>query len=242
MCQAFSSSASILAARAGRPSRSRVQGDVGQAQGVGAFLVGADLGALLQSGDALFQAFQVGQHQFHLDDLEIAERVDAALDVDDVAVLEAAGHEGHGVAVADVGQELVAQALALAGAAHQAGDVDEGDPGRDDLLGAGDLGQGVQARLGHGHFAGVRLDGAERIVGGLGRRRLGQGVEQGGLADIGQADDGDFKGHGSLVNFVGARLARIAREVPSDPTAGWHRGWPEAYVKNQHMNLLFEVQ
>jgi hypothetical protein len=97
-------------------------------------------------------------------------------------------------------------------AAHQAGDVDEGDPGRDDFLGAGDLGQGVQARLGHGDFAGVGLDRAERIVRGLGRRRLGQGVEQGGLADVGQADDGDFKGHGTLVDFVGRAITMDGRE------------------------------
>ena len=36
-------------------------------------------------------------------------------------------------------EELVAEAFALRGAAHEAGDVDEGQPRRDDLLGAGDL-------------------------------------------------------------------------------------------------------
>ena len=67
-------------------------------------------------------------------------------------------------------------------------------------------------RLGHGDVAGVRLDGAERIVGGLGRRRLRQGVEQGGLADIGQADDRDFQGHG---------LGEVPRE--REPLAGRDR-------------------
>ena len=37
------------------------------------------------------------------------------------------------VDLADVGEELVAEAFALRGAAHQAGDVDEGQPRRDDL-------------------------------------------------------------------------------------------------------------
>jgi hypothetical protein len=90
------------------------------------FLVAA-LGALLDVDDALLEAFEVGQHQLGLDDLEIRDRVDTVLDVGDVVVDEAAGDEGHGVAVADIGQELVAQALALGRAAHQAGDVDEGD-------------------------------------------------------------------------------------------------------------------
>jgi hypothetical protein len=71
----------------------------------------------------------------------------------------------------------------------------------------GDLGQGVQARLGHGDVAGVRLDRAERIVCGLRRRRLGQGVEQGGLADVGQADDRDFQSHGNP-GEVGPRIRR----------------------------------
>ena len=116
-------------------------------------------------------------------------------------VLEAAGDEGDGVAVADVGQELVAQALALGGAAHQAGDVDEVDPRRDDLLRLGDPRQRVQPRLGHRHVADVGLDGAERIVGRLRRRGLGQRVEQGRLADVRQADDGDFEGHGTPESF-----------------------------------------
>ena len=57
-------------------------------------------------------------------------------------------------------------------------------------------GQLLHARIRHGHFAGVRLDGAERIVGRLRRRRLGQRVEEGGLADIRQADDTAFEAHG----------------------------------------------
>jgi hypothetical protein len=52
----------------------------------------------------------------------------------DVVVLEAAQHVHDGVDLADVGEELVAEAFALGGAAHEAGDVDEGDAGRDDLL------------------------------------------------------------------------------------------------------------
>ena len=52
-------------------------------------------------------------------------------------------------------------------------------------------GQAVQARVGHGDDAHVRLDGRERIVR---RRRVagGQRVEDGGFADVGQADDADF--------------------------------------------------
>jgi hypothetical protein len=58
---------------------------------------------------------------------------DPPVDVHDVVVLEDPDHLADRVAVADVGQELVAQALALARALDDAGDVDEVDGGRDGL-------------------------------------------------------------------------------------------------------------
>ena len=57
-------------------------------------------------------------------------------------------------------------------------------------------GEPVEPRVGDGDLADIRLDGAEGIVGGLGRRALGQRVEEGGLADIGQPDDAAFETHG----------------------------------------------
>ena len=62
------------------------------------------------------------------------DRVDLAGDVDDVLVVEAAHDVDDRVGLADVGEELVAQALALGRAGHQAGDVDELDDRRDDAL------------------------------------------------------------------------------------------------------------
>ena len=103
---------------------------------------------------------------------------------------------GDGVAFTDVGQELVAQALALGGPAHQAGDVDKGQAGRDDFLRPGDFRQHLKARIGHRDVADVGLDGAEGIIGRLRRRRLRQSVEQGRFADVGQTDDAAFETHG----------------------------------------------
>ncbi len=163
-------------------------------------------GALARLLDAALKAFEVGEHQLGLDRVGIADRIDAALDVGDVVVLEAAQHMHDGVDFADVGEELVAEAFTLRCAAHEAGDVDEGDAGRDDFLGAGDRRQLLHARIRHGDFAGVRLDRAEGIVRCLRLRRLGQRVEEGGLADIRQTDDTAFEAHGlkpAVLEFVG---------------------------------------
>ena len=55
------------------------------------------------------------------------------LDVYKRQVLEVTDHLADGIALADVGQELVAQACALgSGALHQTGDVDELNGGRED--------------------------------------------------------------------------------------------------------------
>ena len=63
---------------------------------------------------AALDGVEVGEHELGLDRLDVAQRVDAAVHVHDVRVLEAAHHLEDRVRLADVGEELVAEALALA--------------------------------------------------------------------------------------------------------------------------------
>ena len=65
------------------------------------------------------------------------------------------------VDLADVGQELVAQPLALVRARHEAGDVVEGDRVVDDLGRADGRGDRVQALVLDRHDRDVRLDRRE---------------------------------------------------------------------------------
>jgi hypothetical protein len=95
-----------------------------------------------------------------------------------------------------VSEELVAEAFALRGAAHEAGDIDEGKPRRHDLRRFRDAGERVEPEVRNRHLADIRLDGAKGIIRRRCSRRLGQRVEEGGLADIGQSDDAAFEAHG----------------------------------------------
>jgi hypothetical protein len=70
--------------------------------------------------------------------------------VHDVGVGEAAHDLSDRIGLANVRQELVAQALALARSAHDARDVDERDRGGKDALAAEDLGE--LANRGSGRF------------------------------------------------------------------------------------------
>ena len=57
--------------------------------------------------------FEIGKQQLDSDDLDIANRIHRARHMDDVVVLETAGHLKERIDFPDVGQELVAQPLAL---------------------------------------------------------------------------------------------------------------------------------
>ena len=96
-----------------------------------------------------------------------------------------------GIRLADVGQELVAEALALAGALYKARNVHEFHDGRNGPLGLVHVRQNLQTGVRHGHDADVGVDRAERIVCGL-CARLGQRIEKGALPDVGKAHDTEF--------------------------------------------------
>ena len=104
-------------------------------------------------------------------------------------IIEATDDLQDSVGFPDIGQKLVAQTLALAGALHETGDIDEVDGGVDDFLGAGNFGQLVQPFIGNRHHGLVRLDGAERIVCRFGVLLARQCIEDGRLADIRQPND-----------------------------------------------------
>ena len=166
-----------------------------QPGGLGTGSLVAGLGGLGLTAQTVADHLQVGQDQLHVDGLNVPDGVHRLRLVhvlhhmDDVVVVKAAHHMDNGVAFPDMAQELVAQARALGGTLHQAGNVHKLHNGRGLFVGFPDLGQLVQPRVRHRDNAGVGLDGAEGIVGCLGVLGVGQRIEQSGLAHIGQSDD-----------------------------------------------------
>ena len=159
---------------------------------------------LLQLRQRVLDGLHIRQDQLGVDRVDVVRRVHAAVDVHDVVVLERTHDLADRVGLADVGQELVAQALALGRALDDAGDVHERDGGRHDLLGVHELGEHRQTVVRQRHDAGIRLDGGERIV--LRQHVVaGQCVEQCGLAHVRQADDSNGKRHALQPTFSPAR-------------------------------------
>ena len=169
---------------------------------------------LLQTRDGLVKRAHVGQDQLGLDGFNVRAGVHAAIDVHDVRVAEEAHDFADGIGFADVRKELVAQALALAGARHQTGNVDELDRCGNDLGRMVDFGQLLQTIVGNGDDADVGLNGGERVV-GCQTALVREGCEQRGLAHVGQTHDTDGKRHAetSLTSEY-TRLFMIPQTTP----------------------------
>ncbi len=170
-------------------------------------LVAAGTRRLLVLRELLLDRREIGERELGVDRLDVRHRIDLAGDVHDVVVAEAPHDMRDRVGLTDVGEELVAEALALGRARHEAGDVDEFHHRRKHALGLCDGCKRAEARIGHLDDADVRLDRAEGIV--LGRDAgLGEGVEQRGLAHVGQADDAAFETHGISLRVCSSSMAR----------------------------------
>jgi len=161
----------------------------------GSALVVAALGSLCHAACAVLHHLKVGEDQLVVDGFNIGNGVHGLglghvlHHMDDVVIVKAAHNVHNGVALADMAKELVAKACALTCTLHKTGNVHELHDGGGLFVGLPDLGQLVQPLVRHSHDAGVRLDGAEGIVCSLRVLGGGDGVEQSGLAHVGQADD-----------------------------------------------------
>ena len=132
------------------------------------FFVSAGGGLFLHLLDAVFHRFQVFYLEFGIHHFLVTHRVYGAIYMHDIVVVEATEHVQDGVGLADVGQELVAQPLALGSALHQAGDIHNLHRGGDGALGLANLRKHLQALVRNIGGPHVGVDGTEREIGALG--------------------------------------------------------------------------
>ena len=108
--------------------------------------------------------------------------------MDDIGIFEVTNNLADSVGVANVCQELVAQALTLVCALNQASDVHKLNGCRHDATGINNLCQLLKPCVGHVNDAHVRVDGGKRIV--CSQTTLaGQRGEQRGFTNVWQAND-----------------------------------------------------
>lgn len=127
-------------------------------------------------------------------------------------------HDLHdSISLADVAQKFIAHALALAGAADNAGDIDERNRGRYGFFGVIEIGELGEARVGEGDNTDIGLDGGKRIIG---RQNvvLGERIKERGFSDVGEADDAEAEAHEFLLSINWAVFEAIFYLIP------W--GWP----------------
>ena len=175
-----------------------------------------DPGLLLDARQRLLQALEVGEDQLRGDRVDVARRIDLAVDVRDVDVLEDAGDLADGVGLADVGEERVAHALALRGAPHDARDVHETHRRGQDALRVVQLRQHREPGIRHPDHTDVRLDRRERIVG---RQHIiaGQRVEQSRLAGVRETDDSNGESHERRVYGTPPPRTAASHPIFTDP-------------------------
>ena len=171
-----------------------IQGETFTERGVGGFECGCflrnvliELGNFLRTTKSSLDGFKVGESKFQFDDAQVFEWIGRT---GNVVVFEGAQHEHNGVDLTDVGEELVAEAFALARAFDQAADVDDLNRGMNHVLRLGHHGQLIEARVGHLGDADVRVFRGERIGGREGTPTR-EGVVKRGLARIGEADEAE---------------------------------------------------
>ena len=163
-----------------------------------------------QSFQLALDYFKIRKYKLVIYRLNIADGIDATVNMDYILVLKATHHMKYRVAFAYVRKKLVAESLALCRAAHQTGDIKELDSCGRVLFGRIHFCQRVEPRVRHRHHADVWLYCTEGIVcrvGACARKR----IKNCAFADVGQAYDSEFHIFYASVNF----LRRGAQEKSS---------------------------
>lgn len=145
-------------------------------------------GLLVQVLEGLFDELNILDAQLLVDDGQITDGVDIALDVDDLGIVETTNDLEDGIDGANVRQEGVTETGTGGGTAGQTGDIIDGQVGGHLGLGLVVFAQPVETLIGDDDTRFFGVDGGIGEVGGVTQRGLGDSLEEGGFADVGKTD------------------------------------------------------
>ena len=135
--------------------------------------------------------------------------------MNNVIVFKATHHVDGGICLADMCKEFIPQAFTRACSCNQASDINKFNDGRNRAFWHDDIGELLQTKVRHFHHTHIGLDRAKRIV--LSRNAgFGQGVEQGGFANVGQAHDAAFQTHGNSSGTPPAQRGEVVKRKGND--------------------------
>ncbi len=103
--------------------------------------------------------------------------------MNDIAIFKAADDMSDGIGFANIGEKFIAEAFAFGSASNQAGNIDEFNDGRLNLLWFNDIDQRLQAWVWYLDDPNVGFYSTERIV-FSGDPCIGDCIKQGGFTHI----------------------------------------------------------
>ena len=144
-----------------------------------------------QTFHAFFYGFHICQAEFGVDDFNVAEGINAAFNVSDVAIFKATNYLSNSVYFADMCQEFVTQTFAFGCAFYQTSDINETHCSRNNSSCFYHIAQNIQSVVRNINYTNVGFNGAERIVSSF-RASFSNCVKQGAFANVRQTYDTYF--------------------------------------------------
>jgi hypothetical protein len=148
----------------------------------------AALCLLAQALECLLNKLDILDPQLLADDGQITNGIDITLDVDDLSIVEAPDDLEDGIDSTNVGKESISQTSTSRGTAGQTGDIIHGQVGGNLRLGLVVFTKPVESLIRDDDPSLFGVDSGIGEVGRVTQRRLGDGLEERRLADIGQTD------------------------------------------------------
>lgn len=145
-------------------------------------------GDLLLVLESLLHELNVLEPQLLGNDVEVTGGVHVTLDVDDLGIIEATHNLEDSIDRTNVRQKGVAQTSTGGRTAGQASNIVDGQVGRDARLGLELLAQPIIPLVGDDDAGLLGVDGSIGEIGRVAKMALGDGLEQGGFADVRKAD------------------------------------------------------